>query len=181
MKLRRAACIAAVLVLTAAACSGDDAEQPDRAGTEGSGKVESGDTDSSTLAEAANGSGTPERLGGGRFSAVAAGSRHTCALRTDGTVECWGLDHAGLLDAPSGGFSSVSASRNHTCAVRTDGTVECWGLDYAGLLDAPDGQFTAVSASPGHSCAIRTGGILECWGTFRPPPEGVTLVERAGE
>ena len=92
-----------------------------------------------------------------------------------------GLDHAGLLDAPSGEFSSVSASRNHTCAVRTGGSVECWGLDYAGLLDAPDGQFTAVSASPGHSCAIRTGGILECWGTFRPPPEGVTLVEPTGE
>ena len=117
---------------------------------------------------------------GGRFRAVSLGTSHSCGLRTGGTVECWGLDHAGLLDAPSGGFSSVSASRNHTCAVRTDGSVECWGLDYAGLLDAPDGQFTAVSASPGHSCAIRTGGDLECWGTFRPPPAGVTVVERTG-
>ena len=71
-------------------------------------------------------------------------------------------------------------ARNHSCAVRADGTLDCWGLDYSGLLDAPGGHFTAVSASPSHSCAIRTGGSLKCWGTFRPPPEGVTLVEPAG-
>ena len=115
-----------MLVLTAAACSGDDAEQSERAGTEGSGNVESGDGDSSTLAETADGSGTPERLGRGRFAAVAPGSRHTCALRTDGSIECWGQAGAALEVPPEGPFTAIAAGAYHACAVRTDGTAACW-------------------------------------------------------
>ena len=114
----------------------------------------------------------------GSFKTVSIGSRHSCGIRADDTIECWGVGHGGLLNAPSGGFSSVSAARNHSCGVHTNGTVECWGLDYPGLLNAPGGQFTTVSASPSHSCAIRTNGRVECWGTVRPAPEGVTLAQQ---
>ena len=30
----------------------------------------------------------PERV---RFSSIAAGGRHTCGVRTDGAIECWGI------------------------------------------------------------------------------------------
>ncbi len=37
----------------------------------------------------------------GEFTAVSAGYRHSCGLRTDGTIQCWGDNGAGQLDAPS--------------------------------------------------------------------------------
>ena len=106
---------------------------------------------------------------------MSVGASHSCAIRSDGAVECWGLDYGGLLNAPDGQFTAVSVSDYYSCAIRNDGALECWGLDYGGLLNAPDGRFTAVSASTAHACAIRADSSIECWGTFRAPPQDVTL------
>ena len=72
--------------------------------------------------------------------AVTAGDFHTCALRADGTVRCWGDNAVGQLGdgsttdrlvpvAVSGltNAVAVSAGGGHTCAVRVDGAVFCWG------------------------------------------------------
>ena len=69
----------------------------------------------------------------GSFASVSAGVFHTCGVRTDGTVECWGSNEdgdgnvVGQATPPGGSFASVGAGALHTCEVRTDGTVECWG------------------------------------------------------
>ena len=64
----------------------------------------------------------------GQHSAVSVGGSHSCGLRADGTVECWGSDDAeGRLDAPNGPFIAVAAGGAHTCALRADGMIECWG------------------------------------------------------
>jgi hypothetical protein len=106
----------------------------------------------------------------GQFSA---GGSHSCAIRADGALACWGDDSKGQLDGvPSGTFTAVSAGAAHTCAIRTDGTLACWGDDSKGQLDGiPAGTFTAVSAGGAHTCAIRApedgdedGGPLVCWG-----------------
>jgi alpha-tubulin suppressor-like RCC1 family protein len=106
----------------------------------------------------------------GQFSA---GGTHSCAIRADGTLACWGDDSKGQLDeVPSGTFTAVSAGGAHTCAIRSDGTLACWGDDSNGQLDeVPSGIFTAVSAGGAHTCAIRAptdgdddGGPLVCWG-----------------
>jgi hypothetical protein len=97
---------------------------------------------------------------------VAAGGSHTCAIRTDGTLACWGDDSAGQLDGvPDGTFRSLSAGGAHTCAIRTDGTLACWGDDSAGQLDGvPGGTFLAVAAGGSHTCVIRDDSTLACWG-----------------
>ncbi len=97
---------------------------------------------------------------------VAAGGTHTCAIRDDGTLACWGDDSAGQLDEiPAGTFRSLSAGGSHTCAIHTDGTLACWGDDSAGQLEGiPGGTFLAVSAGGTHTCAIRDDGTLACWG-----------------
>ncbi len=93
-----------------------------------------------------------------------AGNYHTCAVRTDGTVACWGWDEYGQSSPPSGMFTTVSAGDIHTCGIRTDGTVSCWGDSTNGKSSPPTGTFTAISAGISHTCAIRTDGSADCWG-----------------
>ena len=100
----------------------------------------------------------------GVFTAVSAGRFHSCGVRVDGTLECWGANNTGQSDAPAGQFIAVSAGGFHSCGVRVDGTLECWGSTTAGTSDAPAGRFTAVAAGSSHSCGVRVDGTLECWG-----------------
>ena len=62
----------------------------------------------------------------GSFVSVSAGDAHTCGLRSDGSVACWGSDEIGQATPPAGSFVSVSAGDYHTCGVRSDGSVACW-------------------------------------------------------
>ena len=99
-----------------------------------------------------------------RFTAIDAGYGHTCGLRADNTISCWGENYFGQSDAPDGEFLAVSAGRGHSCAVRADRTVVCWGNNEFGQSDAPDGEFLTVSAGSWLSCGVRTDGRVACWG-----------------
>ena len=52
---------------------------------------------------------------GGSFDSVSAGYYHTCGVRTNGTVQCWGLNEdragnvVGQASPPDESFASVSA------------------------------------------------------------------------
>ena len=48
----------------------------------------------------------------GSFVSVTAGDRHSCGLRSDGSVACWGSDEDGRATPPAGSFDSVSALVN---------------------------------------------------------------------
>ena len=68
----------------------------------------------------------------GSFVSVSAGWVHTCGVRSNGSVACWGSDYwdgdyAGRATPPAGSFVSVSAGLAHTCGVRSNGSVACWG------------------------------------------------------
>src|SRR5207249_2808070 len=83
------------------------------------------------------------RFAGGlaNVTALSAGTFHTCAVRADGTVWCWGdngfeqlgVAEMGPRSTPvqvrflSGAVVSVAAGGQHTCALLANGTVECWG------------------------------------------------------
>ena len=130
-----------------------------------------------------------------RFSAVTAGFRHSCGVRTDGTIMCWGnRQHEAAQQYSGVEFSAVTAA-NHTCGLRTDGTIICWGADFGsqstGMADVPSGQYTAVTAGMFHSCGLRTDGTVACWGSNqRPggsyggpaaPPSGLFAAITAGD
>ena len=124
--------------------------------------------------------------GGSRAVSVSAGVSHTCALKTDRTVACWGDNGYGQTDARAGTFTQVSAGNFHTCAVQTDGIVACWGNNVEGQATPLDGTFTQVSAGGAHTCAVQTDGTVACWGFSRdgqttvPPGTGTVTQVSAG-
>ena len=95
----------------------------------------------------------------GSFTAVSAGGWHSCALRADGSVVCWGSNESGEPTPPSGSFTAVSAGVWHSCGLGTSGSVVCWGGTEAGRATPtpPSGSFTAVSA----------GVLAFVWGSYQ--------------
>ena len=125
---------------------------------------------------------------------VSAGSSHSCGIRADGTVECWGNNDHGKADAPDGAFVAVAAGGDHSCGVRVDQSLECWGSLSNTRSDVPEGSFVSVSAAVGsgttgnHSCGLRTDGRSVCWGFIhrlgrlgaQPSPDVVVSVSAGG-
>lgn len=135
----------------------------------------------------------PARIGGlGRVVQVAAGNNHTCALREDRSVVCWGLNGSakgvigdGAFETRTspvavpglGGVRSIAAGPVHNCAARFDGTVACWGRNVNGQVgptapspapspvDVP-GLTGVASLALGaeFSCALKQDGTVACWG-----------------
>jgi alpha-tubulin suppressor-like RCC1 family protein len=117
-----------------------------------------------------------------------AGGYHTCAVKTDGSLWCWGYNGYGQLgdgtytnrDTPfqimSSEVSSVALGGYHTCAIKRDGSLWCWGRNNYGQLG--DGTYTtrnapvpimssgvsSVALGTYHTCAVKTDGSLWCWG-----------------
>ena len=134
-----------------------------------------------TTAGTSTSTGSTDTADGTKFIAVASSLRHSCALRGDGTVICWGDGAKGELKSPTGSFTALTDN----CALRNEGNVECWGVGTLGQLDVPPGTFTAVSSSPQHSCGLRSNGTVVCWGwnQFRQldvPPGTFTAVSAGG-
>lgn len=89
---------------------------------------------------------------GGGVTELAAGSGHTCAIRSGGTLECWGIAGSGQLGAlgvdgssaapvvvplsPVGAAAPahVFAGAGSTCSVDVTGRVFCWGSNSVGQL-----------------------------------------------
>mgnify|MGYP006277195019 CR=1 FL=1 len=78
------------------------------------------------------------------LASITAGTAQTCALKTDGTVYCWGNNNVGQLGrggAIAGGNTSntpaqvvsltnvrqISSGHQHVCAVTTANAIYCWG------------------------------------------------------
>ena len=79
---------------------------------------------------------TPPPSGG--YTSLVIGELHTCGLRTDGSVVCWGNNEYGQASPPSGDrFTFIVAGRHHTCGIRLDGSAVCWGRNDYGQSTSP--------------------------------------------
>ena len=153
-----------------------------------------GDNETSQLGNGSTGFSTdttPVAVSGGlTFSALAAGSWHTCGLAGSGAAYCWGSNYGGQLGtgsttdssipvAVSGGltFSAVAAGGDHSCGLTSTGAAYCWGVNNSGQLG--DGSITnrstPVAVSGGltfstlvagidHTCGLTSTKATYCWG-----------------
>ncbi|MEC4685983.1 MAG: RCC1 repeat-containing protein [Nitrospirota bacterium] len=125
--------------------------------------------------------------------AIAAGGRHSIALKTDGTVWAWGSNRVGQLgDGTTTSSTSpvevtgieniavIAAGGSHSIALKTDGTVWAWGYNKYGQLgdgttiDSPVPiQISALTdvvdiATGGigasNTFALKDDGTLWAWG-----------------
>jgi alpha-tubulin suppressor-like RCC1 family protein len=121
--------------------------------------------------------------------AISAGSSHSVALKSDGSVWAWGYNsYGGLGDGTTtqrltpvqsaiADVQAISAGYRHTLALKRDGTVWAWGSNSCGRLG--DGTTTnrytpvqssglsgvvAIAAGDSHSIALKSDGTVWAWG-----------------
>jgi hypothetical protein len=105
---------------------------------------------------------------GGLYAAVAAGSMHSLALRSDGAIAAFGDNGDGACNVPSPntGFIAVGAGDSHSLAIRSGGVVAAWGANWSGQCNVPtlNTGFTKVDGGYLHSVALRGDGVVFAWG-----------------
>lgn len=123
--------------------------------------------------------------GFGAIKDVDIGFSYVCAVRTDGTVWCQGINASGELGIGNRidtfepvqvsaltGIDAITAGHDHTCALGSDGSVWCWGVPgYTLAMDLQpvriEGlpKITQISAGRnGFSCGIGDDASVWCWG-----------------
>lgn len=121
------------------------------------------------------------------------GGDFTCAVLTDGNVQCWGNNLSGQLGDGSGGeriggavrvsglpddITAIAVGGTHSCALSGAQQLYCWGSNDAGQLG--DGTLldrstpvsvtgmgvgvTALAAGEDYSCVLTVTGAAKCWG-----------------
>lgn len=124
-------------------------------------------------------------------TALSAGTAHTCARISNGTMRCWGSNQFGQIGDGTGtgprftptvvqnvaDAVTVTAGPTFTCATRASGIASCWGGNSQGhlgvgnfaqqnfptnVLNLPD--LPQISLGAQFSCGRRANGDLYCWG-----------------
>ncbi len=115
---------------------------------------------------------------------IAAGYRHSLALKNDGSVVAWGDNSKGQTSVPAAAQSGVTAiaagggaitwypyygAVGHSVALKTDGSVIGWGQNDDGqalpVLAAAGSGVTAIAAGARHTVALKSNGDVIGWGS----------------
>ena len=117
------------------------------------------------------------------------------AIKTDGTLWCWGSGTQGMIADNNAisrsspvqvgadtNWSYVTSGYVHVLALKTNGTLWCWGSNFQGALGlntagggyrssptqiGADTNWSSVAAGYLNSMAIKTDGTLWAWGGYQ--------------
>lgn len=125
-----------------------------------------------------------------RWIDIDGGDTHTCAMREDTSIWCWGDNQFGQLGlgytggnilspqmVDPGPWAEMSIGLRHGCAIRPDRSLWCWGNNGWGqlgnnsfltattpVLVLGNHSWKTVQVGFTHTCAIRDDDSLWCWG-----------------
>lgn len=100
---------------------------------------------------------------------VAAGGKHTVALRSNGTVVVWGAAVTTNVPSSATNVIAIAAGTSHSVALRADGTVVAWGDNmFGGQTNIPQSATNIIAIACGsyYTLALRADGTLVSWGSF---------------
>jgi alpha-tubulin suppressor-like RCC1 family protein/Leucine-rich repeat (LRR) protein len=123
-------------------------------------------------------------------AAIAAGTTHSLAAKSDGTLWSWGENNFGQLGngtstnsslpvqvSSLSGVVAVAGGQSHSLALKSDGTVWSWGFNGDGQLGNGTttnstvpvqvtglNGITGIVAGPNHNLALKSDGTLWAWG-----------------
>lgn len=135
----------------------------------------------------------PTLVDEGPWISIAAGDSHTCGVKSDGTLACWGRNsegqvgnhgetqlHSPRLVNTEHSWKQAVAGQSHSCGLRTDGTLWCWGRNTAQDSGYPLGietewqltdptpvsneRWRSVATGGLHTCATSESAEIWCWG-----------------
>lgn len=101
---------------------------------------------------------------------IVTGKYHTCALKSNNMIQCWGAGTSGE-ENPNYGQSTVPpgvtncqqifSGDYHTCVLKSDNSIECWGKNLQNQLDITGNTGLDIDAEnylslgKNHSCFIK--------------------------
>lgn len=146
-------------------------------------------------------------LEGSDIKSIVAGDSHTCVLKNDGKVWCWGYNNYGQLGDGSTEpryvpsevrrlnepIVAISAGAVHTCAIGQSGIAKCWGRNKNGELgdgtridrkypvdvQADPNSLSNIVGGDGITCAIATTRAVKCWGKLEGVNENYAGIKTA--
>lgn len=155
---------------------------------------------------------TPTRVGSDTdWLQVDAGQHHTCAVRQDLSLWCWGQNTGssddegyplGIADvtmiaeptevAEGSGWTAVRTNTFHSCALEGSSVLYCWGRNAEGQLGLGTtiseptpvlvgADYAAVSVARFTTCALTTSGVVACAGKNDAGELGTGDLERRNE
>jgi alpha-tubulin suppressor-like RCC1 family protein len=140
------------------------------------------------------------------WASTDAGDGHSCAIRSDGTLWCWGRNSEAELAQPEGApvqirypvqagdatdWEAISAGQNAMCGLRSGGRLYCWGargdqdlpipgprsIVYAPTEISTPVSFIAVAFNTFGGCARTAAGEGYCWGRNQEGQLGLGDIE----
>lgn len=124
----------------------------------------------------------------GPWAEISTGDSHTCAIKVDQTLWCWGSNTYGALGIGSttsqntprnvtGSWAKIASGNGNTCGIKTDGSAWCWGSNSSGnVADGtttnrtspvhvqPGSKWFEIMMGNGNVCGIKDTYATSCWG-----------------